>query len=245
MLSYFFTYGSALPPGVGFPMFGAAHIAWLLFGTAATLWLARKYKKLPAERQRVWDKAAGWFLACWILVRTLYLCIVRQMTVYELPLHLCSLAGFLCMLHAYKGYDGLGQVLYALCLPGTLSALLFPDWVYYPPIHFITIEGFLFHFGVAAYVVFQLLSGRIRPQLKGIWKVLLFLLITVPPIYLFNRRFNTNYFFVNVPSPGSPLEWFAQVLGVPGYLAGFAALVLAIVLLMEAAAALLQRKPKG
>ena len=233
MLDYFFTYGSKLPPDVGFPMFGAAHILWLLIGTAATVLLSLKYKKSPDEDRRLMDKLVGWFLVGLIWIRTYYLMVVGYMDVYELPLHLCSLAGFLCVIHAYRDADWLGQTLYALCLPGTVAALVFPDWTYYPPIHFITIEGFLFHFGVVAYVVFQLISGRIRPSLRGLWKVLVFLAVAVPPIYFFNKHFHTNYFFVNVPSPGSPLEWFMQAFGDPGWLLGYAALVLVIMLLME------------
>ena len=233
MLSLFFTYGSKLPPDVGFPMFGAAHILWLLTGTTAAVLLALLYKRADDTARRRMDKAAGWFLTGLIIVRSFYLALAGELTVYELPLHLCSLAGFLCLLHAYIPADWLGQTLYALCLPGTLAALIFPDWVYYPPIHFITIEGFLFHFGVGVYVIFQLLSGRLRPRLRGVWKVLLFLAFAAPPVYCFNLRFGTNYMFLNVPSPGSPLEWMADILGVPGYLIGYAALVIAAVWLME------------
>ena len=233
MLDHFFTYGSKLPPDVGFPMFGAAHILWLLIGTAATVLLSLKYKKSGEEARRKMDKVCAWFLVGYIWIRTYFLMVLDELTVYELPLHLCSLAGFLCVIHAYRDADWLGQTLYALCLPGTVAALVFPDWTYYPPIHFITIEGFLFHFGVVAYVVFQLISGRIRPSLRGLWKVLVFLAVAVPPIYFFNKHFHTNYFFVNVPSPGSPLEWFRQAFGDPGWLLGYAALVLVIMLLME------------
>ena len=40
--------------------------------------------------------------------------------------------------------------------------------------------------------------------------------------------------FVNVPSPGSPLEWLASFLGNPGYLAGYAVLMLLCMVLMDA-----------
>ena len=39
-----------------------------------------------------------------------------------------------------------------ICLPGTVLALLFPNWNFYPVIHFITLEGFLFHMGIVLYV---------------------------------------------------------------------------------------------
>ncbi len=244
MLSLFFTYGSELPPDVGFAMFGPAHILWLLAGTAATVLLARLYKRACEEERRRTDKTTGWFLVALIALRSVYLALAGALTVWELPLHLCSMAGFLCLLHAYIPADWLGQTLYALCLPGTFAALVFPDWTYYPPIHCITTEGFLFHFGVAVYVVFQLISARIRPSVRGLWKVFLFLAAAVPPVYWFNRRFGTNYMFVNVPSPGSPLEWFAAALGVPGYLFGYAALVAAVVFLMEALGGAAERRDR-
>ncbi len=41
-----------------------------------------------------------------------------------------------------------------------------------------------------------------------------------------------NYFFVNWPIPDSPLSWMASFLGNPGYLIGYAALTLSVILLM-------------
>ena len=40
-------------------------------------------------------------------------------------------------------------------------------------------------------------------------------------MYVFNKLAGTNYFFLNSPAPGSPLEWFARFLGNPGYILGF------------------------
>ena len=143
-------------------------------------------------------------------------------------------SGFLCCLHAFFKWDWLGQVLYTLCLPGTVLALLFPDWVRYPAIHFITIQGFTFHAGIVLYVICQLLQHNIVPRLAVLWKVIVFLLAVVPPVYLFDKKFHANYMFVNVPSPGSPLEWLASFLGNPGYLAGYAVLMLLCMVLMDA-----------
>ena len=148
------------------------------------------------------------------------------MSLYQLPLHLCSMAGVFVLFHAFFKWDWLGQVSTPLCLPGTVLALLFPDWVRYPAIHFITIQGFTFHAGIVLYVICQLLQHNIIPRLAALWKVIVFLLVVVPPVYLFDKKFHANYMFVNVPSPGSPLEWLASFLGNPGYLAGYAVLML-------------------
>ena len=46
------------------------------------------------------------------------------------------------------------------------------------------------------------------------------MLIIAVLVYIFNKLAGTNYMFLNWPSEGSPLEWFA-FLGRPGYLVGY------------------------
>ena len=77
------------------------------------------------------DGEDGIFLVGLEVYRIAVLALIGKMSLYQLPLHLCSMAGFLCCLHAFFKWDWLGQVLYTLCLPGTVLALLFPDWVRY------------------------------------------------------------------------------------------------------------------
>ena len=228
MFEYFFIYGTELPADVGFPMFGTVHIIWLLEGTIAVVLLSILYSKIGKRKQRHMDLVVGSVLLFLLVIREIYLYLIGFLTVFELPIHLCSLAGFFCFIHCLKNFDGLGQILYSICLPGTIVALVFPDWTYYPPIHFITLHGFIFHFGVALYVICQLISKRICPDIRRIWKVFVFLAVAVPPMFLFNRHFGTNYFFVNEPAPGSPLEWMESVLGNPGYLLGYGFLAVVI-----------------
>ncbi len=229
----FFVYGSELPENVGFPMYGIAHILWLAVGVVLTVLLAILYRRKSEKTRRRMDLWIGSFLLFCIVIRDIYLLIVGYLTIYELPFHLCTMAGILGFIHSIKRADWIGQVLYALCLPGTLVALTFPDWIYYPPIHFITMQGFLYHFGVALYVLCQLISKRIRPDIRKIWKVYLFLLIIAVPIYFFNKKLGTNYLFINVPSAGSPLEWIADFMGNPGYLIGFGILTVVGTCLMD------------
>ena len=53
-------------------------------------------------------------------------------------------------------------------------------------------------------------------------------MVITPAIYIFDWCFRCNYFFVNWPPEGTPLEWMASIMGVPGYLAGYAVLVILI-----------------
>ena len=123
---------------------------------------------------------------------------------------------------------------------------LFPDWVRYPAIHFITIQGFTFHAGIVLYVICQLLQHNIIPRLAALWKVIVFLLVVVPPVYLFDKKFHANYMFVNVPSPGSPLEWLASFLGTWAIWQAMRFLMLLCMVLMDAGyRLLLDRKSCG
>lgn len=215
-LSYFFTYEDEIPDGVGFSHFGPVHLLWLGVCAGLLLLFLHYYKRWGGRRRLLAERGIGIFLVGLEVYRIAVLALIGKMSLYQLPLHLCSMAGFLCCLHAFFKWDWLGQVLYTLCLPGTVLALLFPDWVRYPAIHFITIQGFTFHAGIVLYVICQLLQHNIIPRLAALWKVIVFLLVVVPPVYLFDKKFHANYMFVNVPSPGSPLDWLASFLGNPG-----------------------------
>lgn len=231
--AYFFTYWDDLPNGIGFDLFGDAHLFWLIGIVVTIICLTILYQHLHTSGHRRMDRITGWILVTLILVRTCYLLILSKQTVFDLPLHLCSLAGFLSLLHAYRKWEWLDQTIYSICLPGTVFALVFPDWTRYPAIHFISIEGFLFHAGIVLYAVCQITSRSIIPSLRKIWKAFLFLAIAAFGVWLFDKKIGTNYMFLNWPPAGSPLEWMAARIGNPGYLAGYAVLVVLIPIAMD------------
>lgn len=241
-LQYFFTYETQLPNGVGFPLFGLRHILWLLGIALLCILFLKSYAKGDAKKRRRMECLSAFSMILWIGLRAIYIGVLQEPFLYELPLHLCSMTGILCALHCVTGWEWLGQVLYAIGLPGTILALLFPNWSFYPAIHFITVEGFLFHMGIVMYVCCMLYSHRIVPQLSKLWQVVVFLVSVVTPIYFFNKHFGTNYMFVNWPSEGSPLVILAHFLGNPGYLVGYAALIALCIFLMDAGYAITTRK---
>lgn len=240
-LNYFFTYETEIPEGVGFGMFHSGHILWLVLIAASTIFLLLLYRKRNNRGRRQLEHSIVLSLTGWMAGRALYIAVIGEDFLYELPLHLCSMAGILCALHCIMKWQWLGQVLYTLCLPGAVLAMLFPDWSFYPALHFITIEAFLFHMGIVVYVGFQLCSRGIEPRFCRIWQVLLFLVIVVTPIYVFDKAFHVNYMFVNWPSAGSPLEWMADFMGNPGYLMGYGGLVILCAGLMDLGYALVVR----
>lgn len=245
MSNHFFTYESELPENIGFGIFGIWHWGWLLaLGLAAGL-LLRLYARLPEKKKRRWEYGVSLSMLVWIALRSVYIAVIGASFLYELPLHLCSITGVLCYVHCVTGADWIGQTLYAIGLPGTVLALLFPDWGAYPALHFVTIEGFCFHAGILLYVASQLYSGRIVPQREKLWEVMAFLAAYMIPIYLFDRLFQVNYMFLSRPSAGSPLELLLLWFGDPGYLIAYVLLILLCIWLMvEAYRAVVRRWKK-
>ena len=167
-----------------------------------------------------------------IVVEKVVLALTGHLNVYSLPFHLCELAPLLYLLFAWRHWDWLGQVIYTLCLPGAAAALLFPDWSAYPQWNFMNLNSFLVHGLLILFPILQLVEHTIRPRLGALWKVWLFLAVLVPPMWLFNHTFGTNYLFLNAASPHSPLAWILTLTGETWYLPGYALFGLAVMVVM-------------
>lgn len=232
-LDEFFTYETTLQRGIGFGMFRVGHFIWLAVIFAGIYLVMRWYRRADKRTQRKIEIVTAASMSVWIVIRVIYIAVLHENFLYELPLHLCSMAGILCGIHCITQWEWLGQVLYSLCLPGAVLALLFPNWNFYPAIHFLSVEAFLFHMGILLYVFLMLWSHKIVPDVKKAGHVVLFMFAVVVPIYFFDKRYDVNYMFVNRPSAGSPLVWLAGWMGDPGYLVGYAILMILCVVLMD------------
>lgn len=224
---YFFATQSELPAGVGFSLFGPAHLAWIVctvLGTALGLLALRGRPRAQAITAR-----AGAILAVGLVaLLEVWFWWRGDFTVWSLPLHLCDMTPFLLLLFELTGWDWTGQTLYCLCLPGSVAALLFPNWTMFPLWNVVNLQGFLLHALLIFCPLLEVMRGKLKPRFGYMWKAWAFLAVVVPLIYLFNLNFGTNYFFVNAGSPGSPLEWLIRRMGNPGFLLGYAAIALVV-----------------
>lgn len=207
-------------------MFTPAHFAWLLFSALLAALLCWAHKRSGEVCRRRLRLAAAMLCVALELLRALLLILAGDYGVGRLPLHLCGMAVYICLLHALRGGELTGQFLYAFCLPGAVAALLFPDWSYYPALHFMTACGFALHALICAYVLMLVTGGELRPDIRRAPACLGLMLALAAAIYVFDRLTGTNYMFLNWPSEGSPLEWFA-FLGRPGYVLGYLPMIAA------------------
>lgn len=220
----FFIYEPSPSQGVGFSLYSLPHIAALTVIILLCIFCSIAYRRAgQAIRQHI-SHILGISILLMEILRTVVYHFMGGMSIYELPLHLCGMAVFLCAVHSLWKPDWLGQVLYSLCLPGAWAALLFPDWVMYPFFSFVSLHSFTAHGLIVLYIILQTTSGEICPRLSAIWKPVLFLCVVVPPVMWFDHQFHANYMFLQLPSAGSPLIFLSNLAGgsLTGYLFLFA-----------------------
>ncbi len=227
---YFFTYETDLPGDVGFAHFGPTHLTWLAVIALSIVLLTVYYRRQSRQKQCSLSKALAWTMCGILAAEHMVLIVTGHQTIYQIPLHLCTLMPVVCVIFSYKRWDWAGQTIYSLGIVGAALALLFPDWNMYPQWNYMNLTGFFIHTGLILFGVWQLAGGYVRPRMKAIWKPVLFLALVVPPIYLFDRLMGTNYFFLMEGAAGSPLQVIQERLGAM-YIPAYAALALAVITL--------------
>lgn len=212
------------PEAKGFGRFSAVHGAYLAAAVLCVLLLCILYRRASGKERRAVRLAVASAALGLELLRALLLMVSGYYTLGRLPLHLCGMAVYIGFYHALRGGRLTGQFLYAFCMPGAAAALLFPDWSYYPALHFMTVCSFALHMLLVCYTLMQAVGGDIRPETKCLPQCLGMMLGIAIPVYVFDVLTDTNYLFLNWPSAGSPLELFA-FLGRPAYLLGYIPLI--------------------
>ena len=214
--------------GAGFVPFGWFHLGWMAAVAALCVGVTRYGTGGTAQSSVRVRKIVTAAMAGSEIVRLVILAMGGNLNRGVLPLHLCSMAVWLCLLHAWFGWDWTGQTLYSLCLPGACAALLFPDWTSFPPQNYFCLHSFAIHGATVVYIVTQTTGGRIAPRVSAWYKPTLFLGIVLPPVYVLDRVWNVNYCFLLGPSPDSPLELLGR-LGkgwyLPSYVGGMLVLI--------------------
>ncbi|MCD8197784.1 MAG: TIGR02206 family membrane protein [Lachnospiraceae bacterium] len=228
---YFFALRSEVLDGVGFQAFGPVHLTWLAV-IALFVVLMLRFLRGRERAQRTAALLTAILAVSLVVGLEFYFYLRGELNLRTLPLQLCESAPFLLLLFYFTGWDWLGQTLYCLCLPGAAAALLFPAWTVFPQWNLINLQSFLLHALLILGPLLEVQRGALRPDIRHMWKTWVFLAAVVPCIYLIDRRFGANYFFLNAGSPGSPLEWLIRRVGNPGFLLGYAGIVLAVNVVM-------------
>jgi len=232
MFQYYFLYENQIPSGMGFPFWGKIHISWLVAISLLGVILVKWYIKTADNRKPVFEKILVSIMVAMDLYKDIILLVTHHFYAWELPLDLCALAVYISFLHGFIHSKTTGEILFALCFPGALSALLFPNWNIYPQMNFVNIHSFLIHGLLVIYPLMLLISGRLKPNIRQYYRVWIFLAVLVPAAMAVNFLLGTDFLFLNLPSKDSPLVIIYNLTGKTWYLVGFGIFVLAINMIM-------------
>lgn len=232
-MEYFWKQQDDIPPGMGYPLFGEIHILSSGITILIVLILICHLMKGDSRKRTFIIKLIPVVMLFMEIFKDAFLASVHRFSVGYLPLHVCSIGIFIFFLREYLPWkwakDFFGELSYVLIMPGSIAALLFPDWtIYYPVLNFMNLYSYAWHGALVLYPLLLRRSGLIHPSIKHIHWPILFLAVITPIIYVFDKHFGCNFFFVNWPVSGSPLSFFASFMGNPGYLIGYAGLVAAM-----------------
>ena len=211
---------------MGFTLYGPYHLSWLFLITVIVILASKHFKKLDAKSQTIVQRKLAWFIVLFEIMKDIYLIATNEFSVNYLPLELCGLAIFAILYHSYTNSLMVGEMLYNLFLFGAIAALLFCNWTNRPMFGFMNLFSFIFHLALVMYCVMVLYAGIVKPDKKRIGGSVIFLAVAASIIYPLNKQLDTNFMFLNVPSPGSPLVPLEQILGNPGYIFGLTCIIL-------------------
>lgn len=206
--------------------FSLTHIIILLVTIVFCFIFAYLYKKADAKKRKILQ---------WVIVGLMLLEEVQMFTIsiatnqFEisfLPLHLCGINIFFCLIHAIWGKKWTEEFLYALALPGALLALIVPTWTAVPPWNYIFIFSTGYHIFLIAYPI-MLLAGGMRPKFKNLKEVCYVLIPLAIVIYGINqftgymaeatenaKFWSTNFMFLYKPE--SLFTVLANLFGLEG-----------------------------
>jgi hypothetical integral membrane protein (TIGR02206 family) len=240
---FFYDYKN-VPEGLGITSFSTAHLIWLGAIFVIIVLISLFYRSLRPKSRTTFKKGFAAFIIGAEILRQVYYIVLGRYYLEYLPLHLCGLTEMTIFIYAYTNNKIAKESLYALGIVGALMALMFADWLMLPLFNFQSIHSFLMHGLLIAFIIMLVASGELRPNAKNLPKVFLVHLAICVVLYFFNKQFDTNFFFMNYPSPGSPLIIFEQMFGNPGYVF-FTIVLVFIVWLIEYVPWLFVREKKN
>ncbi|MBQ6868063.1 MAG: YwaF family protein [Clostridia bacterium] len=235
-MKYFFINEHAIEAmglDIGFEVWSTGHILWLVFIIAAGIFISSWYKIQSAERRRTVRRIFALYMAITEAIRDLIIAFTGYFTMEYMPFHLCGLALFYIAADAFIERQKLTKQMIAFAfMPGAVAALIFCNWTTYPFFNFMNIHSFAFHAYIIWYFLMIYRAGEVRTDYKEVWKTIAGIIVLVPPMFMLNKMWDTNFMFLNEASEGSPLvplwDIFGTRFGHLGYIISVIALVIIV-----------------
>ena len=192
-------------------MFNPAHIAVLLSTLMLCILGSRLLRRLPQRGGNRLMIGLALFNIGLYLLKIALICRQPWFNVWEyLPLDLCGVNLFVCLLAALLQKRALYSFLYFIACPAAALALLLPNACFlncnlFEPV---TLIFYLQHSILAIFPLLLILAGRFRPQLSSVWRSAGVFVLSCAIMYGIDKLIflltgvRANYFFL-VRSPGN------------------------------------------
>ncbi len=227
---------TSVPPNATFKTFSPQHFLYLGVTVLLILVLAHQIKKWQPA------KALKFVQALCILLCALYFYRFYMFSRYDykydfldnLPFHLCIINQFIIPFAIFKKNKLLLNVTYTIGMPAAAIAMITPSSLY-KEYHAFSWFLLFFFFVHALILLIPILAIRIdifRPDPALYKKVVIAFLSFTAIIFTVNKIVGTNYMFINYPEMGTPMEFFANFMGNPGYLLPLFGILFGIIALM-------------
>ena len=217
-----------------FSHFGPEHVGMLLFITFAVIMGLLLVRKGSEKHVRRTALVLALLTLAGEIIQDLLLVREGGDIMSFLPLHLCNIGIFVNLLASLtrgKVQSYFAEVSLVLIAPGSVGALLFPDWTYRPFWSAVALLCFFTHTLLVFVPLMYLVRKRISVTFKHFWYSYLFLALAVPPIWLLNSKADLNYMYLMYPPKSSPLEWIYKLTGDTYYIAGLVMFITVLLLL--------------
>ena len=209
---------------VGFKFYGTYHLACLFIIFILGIVLYKPWRERKNFRR---------FLALTpISLEMLRLVGVLMSGHYDssyLPFHLCIIGSQFMAVDAFVDRKFIKACLYYLFMPAAILSLFTPGWDTVNKYSYVAIISWIIHGINAFYPIYLVLSKEYTPKLRDISYPIIFILVTLPIIKTLNRKLGANYYFIEEPYGGSPLEIIKEIF--PNYVLGLF-IVTVLVMLM-------------
>ena len=223
MFKYFWETSNSIPEGHGFDAYGPLHFGWIAFFIATAAVLGIVFRRLNVVQRDRFLKILSLLIFADELGKYFLVFYGQHPLLPYLPLHVCSINIYVILCHAWfvkseKVKEIIDNVLYALCMPAALAAILCPTWTSLPLTSFMHIHSFTVHIMLFLYPML-LLCGGMKPRFSLLKKAIPVMVVIASLVFCFNKIFDTEFMFLNGAGSGNPLSFFEGLWGNPGYLA--------------------------
>ena len=146
-----------------------------------------------------------------------------------LPFHLCIIGSEFMAADAFIEKKFIKACLYYLFMPAAILSLFTPGWDTVNKYSYVAIISWIIHGINAFYPIYLVLSKEYTPKLRDIRYPIIFILVTLPIIKVLNRKLGANYYFIEEPYGGSPLEIIKEIF--PNYVLGLFIVTVLVILM--------------